>query len=343
MKVSGQYFNGIQSKVFDAELFADDQVVSLVLLDGGDEPTPEPTTIDELIVSSRLHEVPRSLRFPSGQQFLTEDNDRIDCLLESAGIEQLATIPHRLESHIPFVVISLLGLMALTYSFVEWGIPAIAEDAALLVPQNLEQSIGRDVLTQLDEGGLVAPTEQEESQQARLSEYLHSFDEEQPISLQFRSSGPLGANAFALPGGIILLTDELVSLAETDEQLLSVYLHEMGHVEHRHVIKQGLQSSMLSLLIMAVTGDLTAATDLAATIPNLLLFFSYSRKFESEADEYALLRLAEAGIDATSFAKMMTNLTAYHEEHGGWLTPSYLSTHPAPEDRIAVIEAARVR
>jgi tetratricopeptide (TPR) repeat protein len=344
VKVRGQYFNGIKSKKFDAELFADNQIVSIVVFDAGDEPIPQPTRINELIVSSRLHEVPRSLRFPSGQQFLTEDNDRIDYLLESDGVEQLRTIPHRLESYTPFVAVCWIALVALMFSFVEWGIPAIAEDAALLVPESLEQSIGQDVLKQMDNRGLVTPSKREDGEQDRLSEYLHSFDQEQPIDLVFRSSAQLGANALALPGGIIILTDDLISLAENVEQLLSVYLHEMGHVKHRHVIKQGLQNSMLSLLIMAVTGDLTAATDLAATIPNLLLFFNYSRKFETEADQYALRRLGEEGVDVRHFASMMTILTAHHAGQGASLLSSgYLSTHPVPEDRMRMITAAQTK
>ncbi len=57
------------------------------------------------------------------------------------------------------------------------------------------------------------------------------------MTVEFRASPIIGANAFALPGGIVIVTDQLMQLAEHDDEILAVLAHEIGHVKHRHVLR----------------------------------------------------------------------------------------------------------
>lgn len=340
MRVAGWYFNGRQSRKYDAELIADDSgIISVDIPESIDEPLPDPVPIEEMEVSSRLEEVPRSLRFPGGQQFLTEDNDSIDLILRSAGLELAQTFSHRLESWIPAVVISWFGIVVVGFVVVKWGIPSLAEHAADFVPRAAEVSIGEDVLKELESRNLLIESEHPRRIREQVIDYLESFDEEESTVLVKRSDF-FGANAVALPGGKVILTDQLISVTENREELLAVYLHELGHLHHRHVVKQALQDSFLTLLVVTITRDLTAATDLAAVIPTMLLSFSYSRKFESEADRYALDRMQEAGIDTSHFSDVIRRLIVEtQKDEKDWLATKYMSTHPAPEERLHMIDA----
>ncbi|MBD3647217.1 MAG: M48 family metallopeptidase, partial [Pseudomonadales bacterium] len=320
------------------ELVVDDEgMVSLSVPDAIDESLPGPIPIKDMEISSRLEEVPRSLRFPDGQQFLTEDNETIDQLMKAAGMELVQTFSHRLESWIPAVVVSWFGIIVIGFAVVKWGIPALAGSAADYVPEAAEAGIGNDVIAELESRGVLEESRQPAEIHDQVTRYLEEYDDENS-SILIRRSDFFGANAFALPGGKVIVTDQLIEMAETREELLAVYLHELGHLHHRHVVKQALQDSFLTLMLVTMTRDLTAATDLAAVIPTMLLSFNYSREFEAEADRYALERMQAAGVDPRHFANIVERLVSEtQKDEEDWLATKYVSTHPAPEERLAMI------
>lgn len=114
-------------------------------------------------------------------------------------------------------------------------------------------------------------------------------------TLQLRSSSKIGANAFALPGGTVIMTDELVELAERDEEIAAVLAHEVGHVRHRHAMRQVIQGSAVGLIVTALTGDVFSASSLAAALPTMLVDAKFSRDMERQADDVALEYLLQKG------------------------------------------------
>ena len=115
----------------------------------------------------------------------------------------------------------------------------------------------------------------------------------------------------------MVLTDELVALAERDEELVAVLAHEIGHVVHRHGLRQTIQSSMLAISVILLTGDLSSASAFVAALPTALAESRFSREFEREADDYALEYLLAAGVSPTHFARMLSRL---EEQAGGEAT-----------------------
>ena len=77
------------------------------------------------------------------------------------------------------------------------------------------------------------------------------------MSLAFRRGRDLGANAFALPDGVIVFTDELIGLLESDAEILAVFAHEYGHVVERHSLRQILQDSAIAVLSFLLIGEAT--------------------------------------------------------------------------------------
>jgi predicted Zn-dependent protease len=164
--------------------------------------------------------------------------------------------------------------------------------------------------------------------------------------LEFRSSEALGANAFALPGGTVLLTDGMVELARSDDELAAVMAHEIGHVRQRHVMRHVLQNSVTALIVATLTGDVTSITSLAATLPTAVVDATFSRQFEREADDAAVAWLKSANVDPRRYAELLARLQAQLDTRSGDAfkekspVHNYLSNHPETGERIRRIVAA---
>ena len=143
--------------------------------------------------------------------------------------------------------VATLLLLAGLYRY---GLPALAAGAAAVTPNIVVQSMDKGTLETVDRLLL----SQTKTSAARQSEVKALFDDvakasghvDPPLNLLFRNGGRVGANAFALPGGTIVVTDELVELAGSPRAVAAVVAHEMGHVHHRHGLRQLIQSSAIA-------------------------------------------------------------------------------------------------
>jgi Zn-dependent protease with chaperone function len=122
----------------------------------------------------------------------------------------------------------------------------------------------------------------------------------------------LGANAFALSCTTLTFTDDLVELASDDEELLAVYLHELGHARLRHVERSLLQSSAWLVMLTLITGDLSGVGELILSLPLVIGQTAYSREFERAADEFAVDALIEAGVSPLKLATILERLEQSH-------------------------------
>jgi Zn-dependent protease with chaperone function len=164
------------------------------------------------------------------------------------------------------------------------------------------------------------------------------------LRIHFCKGGRLGANAFALPNGVIVLTDEMVKLARHDDELLAVLAHEAGHVAYRHGVQRIIQDSLLAFAIMAVTGDVSGTSQVFLGLPVMLTELAYSRDFELEADRYALDYLQSHQIPPRRFADLLRRLQQEKRPddpatEGRW--SNYLSTHPDTQERLRRFEEAK--
>ena len=235
-----------------------------------------------------------------------------------------------------------IGLFVATLTAVYWFVvPLIVSTAARHVPQELVAIIDAETLVSLDRS-VFGPTTVEPPRQARLAARfsgLRGVDEAPPASYRilFRASEQLGANAMALPGGTIVVTDGLMALSGDDDDLVAVLAHEAGHVDGRHGLRQLFQQSTIALLATWLIGDVSM---LAAAAPAALLQARYSRELEREADRHAAAVLDANGIPRAHFVRILERLQASTggEAAGGML--DYLSSHPVTSERIAAIAGA---
>ena len=148
-------------------------------------------------------------------------------------------------------------------------------------------------------------------------------------------------NAMALPGGYIYVTRGLLAHLDNEAQLAVVLGHEIGHVLARHASRRAASAQLgqLGLLGAAVLGGVIGGGNVAEGILNYggtgvqLLFLSYSRNDEREADRAGVAYAEFAGYDAAEAADFFGSLARLTQQGGGGGIPNFLSTHPDPGQR----------
>ncbi len=203
-------------------------------------------------------------------------------------------------------------LMAVIAGMYAWGLPIAARGITALVPQAADQAIGRNALGQID-GRLMQPSKLALEDQTRIRErFLAGVKAQYPsntpsIQLEFRKSS-IGPNAFALPGGIMVMTDELVQLVKDDEVVLGVLGHELGHITRRHGMRQLVQVGVLQGVLSIAFGDYGS---LITAAPLILGSMAYSRAHEREADDDSIAYMKAANISPLVMVKFFQAARSY--------------------------------
>lgn len=323
------------------ELLGDELIFRI---NGGEQRFPLAT----VVVAPKVGGVQRSFSLPDGGRGETASAALVAELLRHQGRDGGERLS-RWERHWERVALALLLTIAVIWGGIRFGIPPLARMVAFSVPPAAEERLGRESLALLDKL-VFTPTTLPKQRQVQVTAILARLESSSPSGfrprLEFRASRHLGANAFALPSGILVVTDDLVALAKHDDELLAVFAHELGHVNGRHALRHALQSSAAGLLLAAVTGDILSVTSFAATLPTSLVEAKYSRDFEYEADDAAIAALRRLKIPPQRFADFLSRLQTAHDKRSGQALPAgaraasdYLSTHPATVDRLARITA----
>jgi predicted Zn-dependent protease len=154
-------------------------------------------------------------------------------------------------------------------------------------------------------------------------------------------------NAFACPGGLILVTKGLLANTKTEDEVAAVLAHEIAHVTLRHGVAAIRQANLTSAFQYLGAGalqatlsseDLTKLTDVfgdsIGDVVGTLVTSGYSRDAEVAADQLGREFLANAGYDPQALSRVLTCMDGHAGGDGGMF-----ATHPAPQDRLAALGA----
>ncbi len=310
--IQGTLFGGRTSSGQEVSLHCNSQ--GQVSVEGGNTASLH---FSELKISPRIGQTSRYVTFPNGSQFETDNNDAIDALLVQwqSSESKIQRALHRLESHWRNVSLSVIFLVFFGWGLVQYGIPHFSRELALAAPAKISQLLGDSVLKSIEEIWVQESTLGQIQQQELTAQFQALVpNDEYEWQILFRQGGILGANAFALPNGTIVMTDELVQLAHNQQQLISIMAHEVGHVIHRHGLRTLIQKSSLAVLLVLVTGDVSTSSSIITALPAILIEAGYSQTMEREADTYALEYLQQQKIDPIVFAEIM-HLLEYHQNN----------------------------
>lgn len=281
----------------------------------------------------RLGDLSRRLDLPDGASCLVPADFELPG--PAAAPERLERWVNEAEIRWAPAIVAAIAIVVGLWAAIVYGVPAAANVVARRISPSVERSMGAQALATLDRMAMqpsTLPADRQRQLAARFDALARLAGADGPLTLLFRASPAVGPNAFALPGGTIVLLDELVAEAATDDEILAVLAHEVGHVTERHTLRHVLQTSAVGVLAAAVVGDVVSATSYAvAAVPTFLLDARYSRAFEVEADAVGFALLDRAGIERSHFVRFLDRLE--QKSGGGTSLPGWVSTHPATDER----------
>jgi len=295
--------------------------------------------LSELRIDPPLGSAPRKVTFPDGAVFETNDHGAIEALTGRTR----GSVLHHYEGFKP----RLFGVVAicLAAAWVLWryGLDIMASIAIVFTPPAVIEQIDAGSMQTID-FTMAAPSQLSDAQKAdvekvyrRLVRSLpqdvqnkHSFD------LLFRDVPGMGPNAFALPGGTMVMTDAFVKEFPEPDVMAGVLGHEIGHVAEQHGLKRLYRSLSTYILIAFLAGDVGPILEDIVLEGNVLLSLSFSRAQESAADEYGLALSNEAGFDPAGLKVFFEKLS---EKYGDQQPAQWTSTHPSSAARVKAIDA----
>ncbi|MES2548034.1 MAG: M48 family metallopeptidase [Pseudomonadota bacterium] len=260
-------------------------------------------------VQARLGASKRLIDLTNGGRLEAQEITTLESLLSSKA-SALGRALHYLESHLAWVLLALVLTVFAGWGFLQFGVPRLAEVVAKATPASMESKLGEQVLNGLDHKyGYFSPSKTALARQSAITAALKDLcmhvNNCPDYRLTFRDGGMIGANAFALPGGVMVVTDDLVTLSKNDTEIVAVLAHELGHVQQRHAFRQSIQGVLAGLIIAAITGDVSSV---ASGLPAVLMQMQYSREHELEADGFALDALQKACLPPRAFADILQRL-----------------------------------
>lgn len=345
--IHGQWFDNGSSRAHQATLEVDAQGQLTVLDRQGHRLARGP--LADWQITDRLGHTPRTFYAPDGGAFTTTDQHAVDALERAFKPSWLTRWVHPLESRLRYILATLVVVLLFGWATVTWGVPALAAVLADRIPRAAVEQLTTETLAIADRLWF-EESELDTDTRARLATHFQPILDDHPhldLTLLYRGGGPLGPNAVALPDGRMIMTDELVALAEHDDELAAVLLHEIGHIEHQHGLRSVIQSAMLGLAVVLLTGDASATAEVLLGAPLIINELAFSRRFEFEADAYARDYMLANDMDLSHFHRILwrlsygdtpepdaDNMKRAAEDQGDDAWARYLQTHPPTPERI---------
>lgn len=299
-------------------------------------PAGERLVVGEARRRDRIGAGPSLLDVGDGWRFETESHGALDALI---GREQKAGLMEFEKFH-PRLFLVVLACFAGVFLIWRYGLGLLVAIGVVLTPPQFVSAIDRGNIAAIDRL-FAEPTRIDADRRAEVRAIFDDLAEVAPqppygaYQLHFRDIPKLGANAFALPGGNIVMTDDFIRQFGDDDIIAAVLGHEMAHVTEKHSLQQLYRSLSIYLLITLIAGDVGPVAEDILLEGGALMSLAYSREHESEADAIGIQVAAKAGYDPAALATFFERLD---KMMGGAEGPKWYSTHPNSKDRMEEIQ-----
>ncbi|RXR21017.1 M48 family metallopeptidase [Flavobacterium amnicola] len=224
------------------------------------------------------------------------------------------------------IAISLLALIGLSYVYV---LPWVAEKAVTIIPESYDNEIG-----QLAFNEEMLLNKIDSSKTKTLNQFASELKLNNKKKLKFTVVNSDIVNAYALPDGNIVVFTGILNALQSTEELAGLLGHESSHVNNRHSMKMLCRNLSGYLFISAILGDANGVMAIIGDNVNSLNNLSFSRKFETEADNDGYTVLIKNNLNPEGMTKLFTRL----KEEETIDIPEFLSSHPVTDERIKEIQ-----
>jgi len=331
---SGQFFDGETASAHHVGVSFDNQQLTII---GPTLEAPRSWSLQAVRAAEPI-EPGRPLRLRNedrpSERLLLSDGRMTEAVLRAAP--HIAR-PVAKETIVRFAAMTAAGLLlvvAIGYGLVSMLPPAVA----LIMPEEWRQRLGRQTEEALLGRFAECTSRAGLASLAKIGNRFYSRNTEEAPDFSVRVYRLPLINAFALPGGRIVLSGKLIAAAKRPEEVAGVLAHELGHVKNRDPEVAVVRLTGMQVLISLATGSDggTVLTNLAG----LAALLRYTRSAEIKADAYALELLNQARIDPLGLKRFFESIKELEEARRPRIGPlgSIIATHPATEERIARIK-----
>lgn len=209
-------------------------------------------------------------------------------------------------------------------------IPWLAGMAAQMVPVQKETELGETLFKQM-----VPEAHLDSAKSSQLQEFFKETGFASAFQVKLHFVKEPVVNAFAIPGGHIVVYQGILQKITTPEELAGLLAHEVSHVNGRHSARTLFRMAGTALMFTLLLGDVTGLAAVLADNAESLRGLQYSRALEKEADENGFEQMKERGLDALGMVKLFETLQK--ESSSTSNIPAFLQTHPDLAERIADI------
>ena len=278
-----------------------------------------------------------------GWEIFTEDFDILDHPL----IPQMQDLRKRMSNIATkrevFKRLRLLGYVAAVVVILVWlvdlGLSAMVNVLVARVPPKLEQQLGREALEDMQQTMPFVEDSNRVAKVVALAAPLTNVVALGTNRLTFYIAEDEDPNAFALPGGHVVVTTGLLQMVERPEELLGVVAHELAHVKLKHGIRSVISGAGPFLMFGVLLGGQGGLVGMLGGTADMVARSGFSQEYETEADDMGWQIMLAAKVDPRGMTDAFRKLQAREKEqkvHDDM--PAAFSTHPAIEKRIARLE-----
>lgn len=234
------------------------------------------------------------------------------------------------------MILFSVGILAGLVFLFWWGVPRLAGPLVQLIPLAWEKDLGQSVVDSLREGKPFCANREGAAALKELAGKLiaaaagKQYADTVPLTVRVIPSPVV--NAFAAPGGQVVLFSGLIEKADSPEEVAGVLAHEIAHATERHPMQSMLRTAGVFLLASLVVGDTSALGSIASEGAKVLLVLSYSRDTEREADRIGMELLNRAGIRGDGLVKFFARLQG--NSRGKTRLPVLFASHPMHAERV---------
>ena len=286
-------------------------------------------------VDERTGDGPIRIRADTSRGRLVVESPALIAALSARAPRIAARAPGRVRLGLRWGGLFVLSIAVLLVAL-WYGLPRFAEETARIVPRQWETDLGKSLVepmlrafARFDGTGEVAFCTAPEGVESLAELTRRLAPAESPYRFVVRVVNLEMVNAFALPGGQIVIAEGLLGFAESPDEVAGVLAHEMGHVLHRHSTAAIIEGLGLAFLFGVLLGDV--GTGAITGAGEVLVGLSFRREAEAEADVRALALLERAGMSSRGLAGFFERMQRMSGD--GPAVLHLLSTHPPNEVR----------